>query len=153
MLCSMEPCMHWLPGPDSFRMSLPATAEAVAETLERVGIVLLRRGIEGGLRDDVTITLGEVLNNVVEHACVDIADGEIDLRGKVSDNELCIEVCDPGRPFAGGTLPEGREVNVALPVDLLPEGGFGWFLIRSLTSGIDYRREQDRNCLTLRFAR
>lgn len=152
MLCSLDRSTDPPSDPHMFRISLPATAEAVAGALERLAVSLQGLSVDPGICGDVAITMGEVLNNVVEHACVDMDAAEVTLQGGTDKSELYICVCDPGRAFEGDILPEGREVNLAVPVESLPEGGFGWFLIRSLTSGIEYRREHGHNCLTLRFA-
>jgi serine/threonine-protein kinase RsbW len=47
-------------------------------------------------------------------------------------------------------LPEGRLVTLA-ETATLPEGGFGWFLIRTLSRDLDYRREGGRNLLSFRL--
>lgn len=152
MLGSLD-CSAWCgAGHDGFRLSFPATAGAVADALAHVEARLCRLSVCPEMRGDVVITLGEVLNNVAEHACAGLAGARVTLRGGLSGQELWVEISDPGRPFPGGCLPAGQAVNLSLPVDALPEGGFGWFLIRSLTSGIDYRRQDGLNRLTLRFA-
>jgi serine/threonine-protein kinase RsbW len=48
------------------------------------------------------------------------------------------------------TLPEGRLIARA-DVSNLPEGGFGWFLIRALSRDLDYRRVGGRNLLSFRL--
>lgn len=135
-----------------FRLSFPATLGAVADALAHVDSRLGDMCVGPDLRGDVAIALGEVLNNVAEHACAGLAGARVTLRGGLSGQELWVEICDPGRPFPGGGLPAGQAVDLSLPVDALPEGGFGWFLIRSLTSGLEYRRQNGLNRLTLRFA-
>lgn len=143
------------PGPGagrgSFRLSIPANVGAVAGALDRVDGALCRLGIGPGLRGDVAIALGEVLNNVAEHACAGLPDASLTLCGGLTARDVWVEICDPGHPFPDGCLPMGQAVNLALPVESLPEGGFGWFLIRSLTSGVEYRRQDGVNRLTLRF--
>ena len=140
-------------GRDGFQLSVPATAGAVAGALEQVETRLGHMCIGPDMRGDGAIALGEVLNNVAEHACAGLAGARVTLRGGLTGQELWVEICDPRRPFPGGCLPAGQAVNLSLPVDALPEGGFGWFLIRSLTSGLEYRRQNGLNRLTLRFAR
>ena len=51
------------------------------------------------------------------------------------------------RPSPGGEPPAGQ----APDPDDLPEGGFGWHLIRSLSKDLEYHREGDRNFLTFRL--
>lgn len=94
-------------------------------------------------RGTAEIVLAEVLNNVVEHAYAAHA-GEIHLSLAVADGQLHCVIEDEGNPMPGGEPPAGT-----LPdAHLFPEGGFGWHLIRSLSSGLDYRRQGDMNRLS-----
>ena len=103
--------------------------------------------LSGEARGVAEIVLAEALNNIVEHAYRD-GPGEI-LVGVDRDGALLrVTVYDQGRPMPGGLLPEGRLASVMNPEDL-PEGGFGWHLIRTLTHGLDYMRHD--GCNRLRF--
>ena len=48
----------------------------------------------------------------------------------------------------GLTLPEGTLAEIGSEVEDLPEGGFGWFLIRTLTNDLSYLRLQEQNILS-----
>ena len=100
------------------------------------------------LRDDAQLVLAEALNNVVEHAYASTTLGAVALRVESVTDQLEIHLTDWGNPFPSSTIPEGRNPN---PNDL-SEGGYGWFLIRSLTSEIRYFRKIGRNCLSLIFS-
>ncbi|WP_274378851.1 ATP-binding protein [Alkalilacustris brevis] len=93
------------------------------------------------------LVVAEVLNNVAEHAYAG-APGMVELRVCRIPDGLTFEVVDHGVPMPDGTPPLGRQVLHDVPLDQLPEGGFGWFLIRSLTRRLDYRREPGRNRLS-----
>ena len=54
-------------------------------------------------------------------------------------------------PLPGLRLPEGTAPPAVTPRESLPEGGFGWFLIRALTERLDYARADGENRLTLHF--
>ncbi len=45
-----------------------------------------------------------------------------------------------------GELPIGRLTDPKIAKDL-PEGGFGWFLIRNLSQDLTYDRDEDKNIL------
>ena len=94
-------------------------------------------------RSTAEIVLAEVLNNVVEHAYA-LHPGEIRLTLSVAADQLLCVIEDDGTPMPGGAPPAGH-----LPdPQLLPEGGFGWHLIRSLSTGLDYRRNGATNRLS-----
>lgn len=94
-------------------------------------------------RSTAEIVLAEVLNNVVEHAYAQHP-GEIRLSLSVAADQLLCVIEDDGAPMPGGAPPAGH-----LPeAHLLPEGGFGWHLIRALSTGLDYRRIGTTNRLS-----
>lgn len=98
-------------------------------------------------RGTLWIVMAEVMNNIVEHAYAGIDDaGDIRLRMWRHGSTVAVEVTDSGAPMPGLTLPEGRLADVA-PGEDLPEGGFGWFLIRSLTDWLIYDRVDEVNRL------
>lgn len=96
------------------------------------------------------LVLAEVLNNVVEHAYA-VREGYIELDLRHCDGALACTVTDTGRPMPRGTPPSGNEMVVNVPLEDVPEGGFGWFLIRSLTHELAYRRERGANRLSFKL--
>jgi serine/threonine-protein kinase RsbW len=96
---------------------------------------------ELGVNDDVAgsieIVLAEALNNIVEHAYLFAEDGQIEMELSLHNDLLDIQLSDMGNQFPG--IPQKREMKGdAIPFEDLPEGGFGWFLIHSLTASIRY---------------
>ncbi|MEL7081583.1 MAG: ATP-binding protein, partial [Pseudomonadota bacterium] len=51
-----------------------------------------------------------------------------------------------------GETPLGRPANLNVDKMDLPEGGFGWFLIKDLAKDVDYKRVGWENRLSLRLA-
>ncbi len=111
------------------------------------------RGI--GLADEQTggieIVLAEVVNNIVEHAYEGLPPGQVLVSGKAAKGTLQLQVADQGKALPDGRLPAGKPADVSGPVSDLPEGGFGWFMIRTLTRDIRYRRDGGSNRLDLTF--
>ena len=60
---------------------------------------------------------------------------------------LRIEVTDDGRPF--DPLNEAPEPDLDASVDDRQVGGLGIYLVRTMVDEMSYRREQDKNHLTL----
>lgn len=109
-----------------------------------------------GLHSDdlgtIEIVLAEALNNVVEHAYpADGASGPIDIDCRSASDGLHVRIIDDGKAMPGGQIPEGVEATFGDNVSDLPEGGFGWFLIRQLAQDVEYRRDRDQNILNLRL--
>ena len=141
------------------QMTFPSHPKAVRHALQQVlassvfaaprCVGPTQTALEDDLRGTAEIVLAEVLNNIVEHAYADQA-GDITLRLVRHDGEVHCTVSDTGAPMPGLCLPEGRFQPLKDLADL-PEGGFGWFLIRSLTEGLAYQRSKGRNRLSFQL--
>lgn len=98
------------------------------------------------------LTLAEVLNNVVEHSYQGRLPGQVHLSlVRVGDILFC-RVEDFGCPMPGLEPPIGRIGEPPAQVADLPEGGWGWALIRAMTTDLEYRREAGVNRLSFRMA-
>jgi serine/threonine-protein kinase RsbW len=135
---------------DRTRIVIPSTPLAVRQALCALFDHLMTEQMSAGARDTAQIVLAEALNNIVEHAYAQ-GPGEIEVTIEVCAVGLTCRIMDAGRPMPGGTLPEGK-LAALTPDDDLPEGGFGWHLIRTLSEDLNYRREGGRNLLTFRIA-
>ncbi len=99
-------------------------------------------------RSVVEIAMAEVLNNIVEHAYGSEKNGVIELNAQHSSDHLRIRVIDDGQPMPDARLPAGATHDLDGLKEDLPEGGFGWFLIRELTKELQYTRRNNQNILT-----
>lgn len=128
------------------RVTLSGDAEGVSEGLA----TLFNRPFLARLTEDsrgtARIVLAEALNNIAEHAYASHR-GAIDLQIAAHDGFLQVRLVDTGLPMPGGMLPVGKLSPHGELADL-PEGGFGWYLIRSLTKDLTFRREGSNNMLS-----
>jgi serine/threonine-protein kinase RsbW len=129
------------------RLVIPSDLFAVRAALERLFSALPAGLLDDDARASAEIVITEVLNNIVEHAYAD-GPGEIDLTIRPAPDGLHCMVTDHGCPLPDGGLP-----GDSLPADDdgPPEGGFGWFLIRSLSQDVRYHRDCGINRLTFRL--
>jgi serine/threonine-protein kinase RsbW len=127
-----------------------------------------------GLDDDdlgtLELVLAEALNNVTEHA-YGPEGGPVELSIAMSTSPafpeptvrppaprsgeageegplIHCELRDYGRPMPAGGPPQSGLPTIA-PPDLLPEGGFGWHIIRCLVLDLSYERLGNCNRLRL----
>lgn len=133
------------------RLVFPGEPLAVRQALRRVIETLDDLPLRSEDCGTVEIVLAEVLNNIVEHAYGNKEPGSIDLSIEHGADMLCIELSDCGKPMPGEQPPLGQQAVMGHSLEQLPEGGFGWFLIRSMTEHLNYRREQGRNRLSFRL--
>lgn len=126
-----------------FRIAFRSDPSAIRTVLSRLAPVLAPWGFDDEARARAQIVLAEVFNNIAEHA-YDEVPGRIELDLHAAEGLLRVTVSDAGRPMPGGCPPSPQA-----PPDPagLPEGGFGWFLIRSYARDLSYRREAARNVL------
>ena len=97
------------------------------------------------------LVVAEALNNVIEHAYGAHSKGDIQIRATLRADTLSVQIVDRGRPFDGP--PEEVMLNTEQhEVADMPEGGYGWFLIKRLTDDIHFSNDGVRNKLTLVFA-
>lgn len=97
-------------------------------------------------RGTAEIVLAEILNNIVEHAYARNA-GEICVNLHQQSGGIYVVICDRGQPFPQGQIPHGTLPKTGLTQEL-PEGGFGWFLIRNLVQRLTYTRQDQCNQLS-----
>jgi serine/threonine-protein kinase RsbW len=99
----------------------------------------------------VEVVLAEVMNNIAEHAYAWRRDGEMILILRVSPEGLNISVSDEGLPMPDLEVPFGEGLDPTAPLTDLPEGGFGWLIIRQLARDVSYTRQDDVNHLSFRI--
>jgi serine/threonine-protein kinase RsbW len=93
------------------------------------------------------LVLAEVLNNIVEHAFAGQPDDRIDIDIIAAQSGVTCCIQDNGRAMPDEVLPGGDLPDICVEPSEMPEGGFGWHLIRSLTSDLTYARTGDVNSL------
>ncbi|MEM7295776.1 MAG: ATP-binding protein [Pseudomonadota bacterium] len=117
----------------------------VRGALQQVSAAMRDLRVGADDRGTVELVLAEVLNNIAEHAYAGAPEGAIALTLMPSNARLACRVVDYGRAMPGGVPPPGLEANLDVALQDLPEGGFGWFLIRELVSELSYRRVDHAN--------
>lgn len=97
------------------------------------------------------IVLAEILNNIVKHAQSQMSDGWVRVQ-VYRDSGLCqIVITDNGVELPDQKIPQTLPPKVSGSRSDLPEGGWGWYLARTLAQNIHYKRNDNVNkvCLTI----
>ncbi|WP_299548984.1 ATP-binding protein [uncultured Tateyamaria sp.] len=101
----------------------------------------------------VELVMAEALNNIVEHAYpTEEESGPIDITCSHAPDGLHLTVVDSGRAMPDGRTPVGIAADIEVDFCDMPEGGFGWFLIKDLAKDVIYQRQDKENLLQLRLA-
>ena len=125
-----------------------------ANARKGIGVIMARLAAEGLPAEtlgSVEIVLAEAVNNIVEHAYCGVAPGDVQVTYAVTPDALTMTFVDHGAAFPHGILPPGRPADLSVSRESLPEGGFGWLLIRELTNDLTYDRHNGYNKLSVRF--
>ncbi len=136
----------------SFYCSFSANELNAREGILSVISRLKNFGLSEHRLNEIQIALAEAINNVVEHAYENNTSGEVKVTCSMHDANLMIEIHDTGSPLPNLELPDGNLGPLEKNLETLPEGGFGWFLIRELTTDVHYRRVAQTNELKLTFS-
>lgn len=91
------------------------------------------------------LVLSEAVTNIIDYGS-----GRIDLACHVAPDGILVEVVDDGPPFDPTARPPAilpTKIEDAVP------GGLGIHLMRSYTRAMEYRRENDRNVLSMTLPR
>lgn len=131
----------------SFTHTFVSGEQEVRQALRRLRDALARMKLSVENAETAELVVGEVLNNIVEHAYGSDRNGPIKVECNRARAALRFRITDGGRAYEGLQLPAGDPPIVELPREELPEGGFGWFLVHSLASGLRYARNDDANIL------
>jgi len=133
-----------------FVVTLAGTEGAVRDGLSQVLRALVPLGLGADTLGTVELVLAEVLNNVIEHALAGaVSPPPIEVRGHQTKRGLHLTVIDRGTPMPDTKAPVGRVPDLGVPLADMPEGGFGWFLVRTLAQDIRYTRVDGINHLDL----
>lgn len=130
--------------------SFPALPAEISKHLSSMNGALCQHGLADALRDTVTLVLGEVLNNIAEHAMTD-DQGTILVQVTRRNGRVLVQTEDAGSALPVRLLGKQNLPEMGTCVDDLPEGGFGWFIIHSLVDDMVYERHEGRNRLSFSF--
>lgn len=101
----------------------------------------------------VEIIIVELLNNIVEHSYADTDFGMIVFKVSLLGDRLRVETNDTGTAMPDLKAPNPNAPNLAVDPADMPEGQFGWFLIRKLSEELEYNRVENENRLSLYIAK
>lgn len=136
-------------GTTGFFLSTIATTAGIRCLLSDLRTRLEEAGLSPETCGTVEIVLAEALNNVAEHAYPPDSPGPVHVRVVIHQEGLTCELTDAGRAMPGLVVPAGTPPDTEGPSSTLPEGGFGWLLIHSLTTDLDYDHRNGHNRLSL----
>jgi anti-sigma regulatory factor (Ser/Thr protein kinase) len=126
--------------------SLSNSLSELERLSERLSLIGERWSLPGKIILQLNLALDELFTNVVSYGLENESDQEVHFTIARREDEIEIIVSDGGRRF-DPTQPPDPDLNLSL--DDQPVGGLGIFLMRQYTDNIEYRRENEKNIVTL----
>jgi len=127
---------------------LPGKLESLYDFMEFVTSQARENGFTSKRISEIELAMEEVLVNIIKYAYKDCdLRGSIEITCKLADAQsLVIEIADYGIPFDIFSTPEP---DLCADIDERQIGGLGIFFVKQLMDDVRYRRDGDRNKLTL----
>lgn len=133
---------------------LALTLETRPEELERLTAAIETLAEQdnwpAALTFKVNLVLEELVLNVINYA-YDESGYHLDVRLTCNEDGLIIEVTDEGKPF--DPLHDAPEPDMESPIEERNIGGLGVYLVRTMTSDMQYRREGGKNHMIVAMSR
>jgi serine/threonine-protein kinase RsbW len=130
------------------QVAIKSVQSEVTNVVSRITGWLNSHSLAANVVGELELVLAEALNNVVEHAYMYVEEGEIEIIVVLTGESLRTRITDSGRKFDGP--PPFKDLDIDnCDFEELPEGGFGWNLIRTLTDEVEFEHKNDQNRLTL----
>jgi anti-sigma regulatory factor (Ser/Thr protein kinase) len=107
-------------------------------------------GLSSDLTYRLTLSLDEIVSNVIRHGYSDTNDHVVDVQLTVRDGVVTAVIEDDGHAYDPRQSPEP---DFSMPVEQRGPGGLGIHLVRQMMDSIDYARRDDRNTLTVTASR
>ncbi|AST94136.1 anti-sigma B factor RsbW [Sutcliffiella cohnii] len=128
---------------DYIEMVYPAKPEYVGVIRLSLSGIANRMGFSYDEIEDMKIAISEACTNVVDHAYQGEESGNIRIGFGVYSNRLELVVADNGQSFNFEEIKnELGPISKTHPVETLPEGGLGLFLIETLMDTVKVHNNQ-----------
>ena len=118
----------------------------LTHVLQLVNVFLEPRELQSKLVYAVNLILEEILMNIIRHGYDDEDSHEIEVQIELEEEEVALTVIDDGREFNPLTIPGPDPSKSAM--DRLEEG-LGLQFVRHMRNAMEYRREGDKNILSI----
>ncbi|MGE5516050.1 MAG: SpoIIE family protein phosphatase [Bacteroidota bacterium] len=106
-----------------------------------------KNGLPERIAFNLNLCLDELITNIVSYGYDDDGHHDIHIRIAHDNGELTCRIIDDAKEY--DPFVEAPEPDLDLEVDDRPIGGLGVFLVKEFMDRTDYRRDGDRNVITL----
>jgi anti-sigma regulatory factor (Ser/Thr protein kinase) len=118
----------------------------LTHVLQVVNIFLEPRELQSKLVYAVNLILEEILMNIIKYGYDDQDSHEIEVQIELEEDEVALTVIDDGKEFNPLSIPGPNRSKSAM--DRIEEG-LGLQFVRYMRNAMEYRREGDKNMLSI----
>ncbi len=129
------------------RLVLPNDIETIPQLNEFIDLVAEEVGLDMSLTMSLNLAMEEAVVNVMDYAYPDGQKGNVEIEVTADQEWMTFVITDTGIAFDPTTK---EDADTTLSAEERPIGGLGIFLVRQLMDDINYKRESNKNVLTLR---
>ncbi len=120
--------------------------QELTHVIQVVNVFLEPRELQSKLVYAVNLILEEILVNIIRYGYEDEDSHEIEVRIGVEEEEVALTVVDDGKEFNPLTVPRPNHSKSAM--DRIEEG-LGLQFVRHMRNAMEYRREGEKNILSI----
>jgi len=118
----------------------------LTHVLQVVNVFLEPRELQSKLVYAVNLILEEILMNIIRYGYDDEDSHEIEVQIELEEDEVALTVRDDGKEFNPLTIPGPNRSKSAM--DRIEEG-LGLQFVRHMRNAMEYRRQGDKNILSI----
>ncbi len=113
---------------------------------EQFSNFVLKNALPDTLRQNISIVLDEILNNIISYGYPGEKEKEIEVNFKLSENRLVLTIKDTGVPF---NPFEQETPDLSTSIEEREIGGLGIHLVRNMMDEYSYQRQINKNVVIL----
>lgn len=129
-------------------MEITVDAQEISRLTETASDFLAGHGVDSRATHNTALVIDELLTNLATHGGA--AGGRATVRLQCDASEVRCEIVDHGPPFDPFSVPDP---DLTAPIEEREIGGLGLYLVRKVTSRLDYQRRDDANLTRFAVAR
>jgi anti-sigma regulatory factor (Ser/Thr protein kinase) len=133
--------------PGERRIRLPSGLAALETLVPEIESFCADQSLDASSAFALNVALDELVNNVVNYGLASGGEHFLEVRLRVADGQLWVEIEDDGVAFDPFDRPPP---DTDLPLEERPIGGLGIEIVRQLMDEARYERQGDRNLVKLR---
>lgn len=132
---------------ETLEISLVNDLKEIARVAEQIDEFCASRAIASEVAYAVNLALDEILTNTISYGYADDELYQIKISVSLEAEALVIVIVDDSAAF---DLSNAPTPNIGASLEERPLGGLGLFLVHQVMDSVEYRREGERNIVTLK---